>query len=82
MTHIFKDEKNTIIIACKGAPEAILRLSNLSISDQKQIEEQSLAFAKQGYRVLGRWEEYMERQALSAFAGRIRVSIFRADRFS
>lgn len=53
MTHIFTDKNNTVIIACKGAPEGILRQSNLSEKEIMQIEEQSLSFAKQGYRVLG-----------------------------
>ncbi len=53
MTHIFKDKSETTIIACKGAPEAILRQSNLSETEIQQIEERSLSFAKRGYRVLG-----------------------------
>jgi Ca2+-transporting ATPase len=53
MTHIFKDANGTTVIACKGAPEAILQLSNLSAEDRKKAEEQALLFAKQGYRVLG-----------------------------
>ena len=53
MTHIFKDDIGTIVIAAKGAPEAILRQSNLSIAELKHIEEQSLEYAKKGFRVLG-----------------------------
>ena len=53
MTHIFKDENGETIIAVKGAPEAILKQSNLSDSEYNEIEEQSLSYAKQGYRVLG-----------------------------
>ena len=53
MTHIFKNEAGEIIIAAKGGPEAILRQSNLSAPDLKLIEEQSLAYAKLGFRVLG-----------------------------
>jgi len=53
MTHIFKNENGETIIAVKGAPEAILRQSNLSIQELKHIEEQSLSYAKAGYRVLG-----------------------------
>lgn len=53
MTHIFKDEAGEIIIAAKGAPEGILRQSRLSTAELKHIEEQSLAYAKQGCRVLG-----------------------------
>jgi Ca2+-transporting ATPase len=61
MTHIFKNSKGEIIIAAKGGPEAILRQSNLSVAKLKHIEEQSLAYAKLGYRVLGvgkgKWTE-------------------------
>lgn len=53
MTHIFKDENGAIIIAAKGGPEGILRQSNLSVAELKHIEEQSLAYAKKGFRVLG-----------------------------
>jgi Ca2+-transporting ATPase len=53
MTHIFKSEKGETIIACKGAPEAILNNTNLSDAALKQIEAQALDYAKQGYRVLG-----------------------------
>jgi P-type Ca2+ transporter type 2C len=61
MTHIFKNEAGEIIIAAKGGPEGILRQSNLSVAALKHIEEQSLAYAKSGYRVLGvgkgKWSE-------------------------
>ncbi len=61
MTHIFSNGLGEVIIAAKGAPEAILRQSNLGIADLKHIEEQSLGYAKKGYRVLGVgkgiWEE-------------------------
>jgi P-type Ca2+ transporter type 2C len=53
MTHIFKNENGETIIAAKGGPEGILRQSNLSAAELKHIEEQSLAYAKQGLRVLG-----------------------------
>ncbi len=53
MTHIFQAVTGEIIIAVKGAPEAILKRSKLSRSDLKHIEEQSLTYAKKGYRVLG-----------------------------
>src|SRR6478735_4103924 len=33
MTHIFKDQNGTTIIACKGAPEAIIQLSDLSVEE-------------------------------------------------
>jgi len=53
MTHIFRDGTGDTIIAAKGAPEAILRQSDLSIAELKNIEEQVMAYARQGYRVLG-----------------------------
>jgi Ca2+-transporting ATPase len=53
MTHIFKDANGTTVIACKGAPEAVLQLADLPAEDRRKAEEQALLFAKQGYRVLG-----------------------------
>lgn len=53
MTHIFKNEAGETIIAVKGAPESILHHSNLSVDEVNAVQEQSLAYAKQGYRVLG-----------------------------
>ncbi len=53
MTHIFTNETGETIIAVKGAPEAILCQANISVSELKHIEEQSLSYAKLGYRVLG-----------------------------
>ncbi|MFT3843514.1 MAG: cation-translocating P-type ATPase [Lacibacter sp.] len=53
MTHIFENKEAEVVIAVKGGPEGILRQSKLSIAELKHIEEQSLAYAKQGYRVLG-----------------------------
>jgi len=53
MTHLFSLPGGEVLIAAKGAPEGILRQCNLSIAELKHIEEQSLTFAKKGYRVLG-----------------------------
>jgi ATPase, P-type (transporting), HAD superfamily, subfamily IC len=53
MTHIFKNQTGATIIAAKGAPEAILHHSNFSVTEINEVEKQSLAYAKQGYRVLG-----------------------------
>ncbi len=53
MTHIFRDDKDVYIIAAKGAPEAILKLSRLSADTIKTVEAQVLSYAKLGYRVLG-----------------------------
>ena len=61
MTHIFKDELNEIIIAAKGAPEAIMNQSDLTVAEKQEIDMQSKAFAIKGYRVLaigkGTWKE-------------------------
>jgi Ca2+-transporting ATPase len=53
MTHIFKSESGDLIVAAKGAPEAILSLSNLPDQEIKLYEEQSTSYARKGYRVLG-----------------------------
>lgn len=60
MTHVFQHENGEVVIAVKGGPEGILRQSKLSVKELKHIEEQSLAYARMGYRVLGvgkgKWE--------------------------
>lgn len=53
MTHIFEDSKGTKIIAAKGAPEAIIAVSQLSESEKKQILVAIEKMANEGYRVLG-----------------------------
>jgi P-type Ca2+ transporter type 2C len=53
MTHIFQSKNEEFIIAAKGAPERILKQSDLDPERKKQIEEQALAYARQGFRVLG-----------------------------
>lgn len=53
MTHIFKNKQGEIIIAAKGAPEAILQQSTLSIEELQHIEEKIQFYAKSGYRILG-----------------------------
>ena len=53
MTHIFRNPEGAVVIAAKGAPEAILRQSGLPFSQLKQAEEKALAYAAKGYRVLG-----------------------------
>ena len=53
MTHIFSNDEGEVIIAAKGAPEAILKLSSLTASEFHFFEDQSLEYAKNGYRVLG-----------------------------
>jgi Ca2+-transporting ATPase len=53
MTHIFEDKKGNRIIAAKGAPEALMQVSNLSESEKSQINEAINLLASDGYRVLG-----------------------------
>ncbi|CAN5709110.1 HAD-IC family P-type ATPase [soil metagenome] len=53
MTHIFNDENGETIIGAKGAPEAIMRQSNLSTETFNEYENQAMGYAKKGFRVLG-----------------------------
>ena len=52
MTHIFSNAEGRIIIAVKGAPEAVLRSSNLPEEQHKHYLDKSTDFARKGYRVL------------------------------
>ena len=53
MTHIFENQKGTRIIAAKGAPEAIIKCSNLSKVEIQKINKAMESMAKEGFRVLG-----------------------------
>jgi len=53
MTHVFEDSTGTRIIAAKGAPEALIAVSELSQSEKKQIENAITAITAEGFRVLG-----------------------------
>ena len=53
MTHIFKNNQGHRIIAAKGAAEAFLEISNLSVKEKAQIEEAIKVLGKEGYRLLG-----------------------------
>lgn len=52
MTHIFENESGKRIIAAKGAPEAIMKVSSLSENEKKQIDETISNLASHGYRLL------------------------------
>ncbi len=52
MTHIFEDITGHRIIAAKGAPEALMQISNLSAAQKKNIEEAISILAADGFRVL------------------------------
>ncbi|MEX6690713.1 cation-translocating P-type ATPase [Danxiaibacter flavus] len=53
MTHVFRNAKGKRIIAAKGAPEAILAVSNLMPEEQKSIKKIINELALKGYRILG-----------------------------
>ena len=60
MTHIFKDETGNIIIAAKGADEALLQQSTATEEVKEKIRAQAKQYAALGLRVLavgkGKWE--------------------------
>ncbi|HEX5171912.1 MAG TPA: cation-translocating P-type ATPase, partial [Cyclobacteriaceae bacterium] len=53
MTHIFENQNHTRIIACKGAPENIVRHSSLSSEERKSVMARASELSKDGFRVLG-----------------------------
>lgn len=53
MTHLFENEHKNRIIAAKGAPEAIISVSNLSEEEKNKIRKLIKNFGEQGFRVLG-----------------------------
>ncbi len=53
MTHVFANGSGERIIACKGAPERVLRQSTLSEGERAVVLAQVEALAGQGLRVLG-----------------------------
>ncbi len=53
MTHLFENSQGKRIIASKGAPEAILEVSSLSITEQEKIKSQITKLSLQGFRILG-----------------------------
>jgi P-type Ca2+ transporter type 2C len=52
MTHVYEPENGERIIACKGAPEGIIELSDLNTSQKEIIYSQLKSLALQGNRVL------------------------------
>lgn len=61
MTHIFRMPDGKILIAAKGAPEAIWHLSALPDDMKVKLEAQSSAYAREGYRVLGVGEGHWDK---------------------
>ena len=53
MTHIFDNNSGARIIATKGAPEAILAVSQLTENEKENLRHQIQEFGQQGYRILG-----------------------------
>lgn len=53
MTHVFENNLGKQIIACKGAPEAIMQVSHLDKEQIQQINAAIENLANEGYRVLG-----------------------------
>ncbi|MES2268551.1 MAG: cation-translocating P-type ATPase [Bacteroidota bacterium] len=52
MTHMFENAKGQRIIAAKGAPEALIAISDLKVGDKKQINGAIEEMATEGYRIL------------------------------
>ncbi len=52
MTHVFENAEGKRIIAAKGAPETLLKASNITKDGQQQVEEMVNTLAKEGYRIL------------------------------
>lgn len=53
MTHIFESKEGERIIAAKGAPEALLEVSDLAEEEKERISKVIVEFAEKGYRILG-----------------------------
>ncbi len=61
MTHLFENKKNKErLIAAKGAPEALLAVSDLSENEKTQLRAQIKQLGKQGYRLLGVAKSHFE----------------------
>ena len=52
MTHLFQNGAGKLIVAAKGAPEAIMAVSNLGEMEIKTLEETMANLGKDGYRLL------------------------------
>ena len=53
MTHIFDNSSGVRIIAAKGAPEALLKVSKLTAAEKEKISAAIYTLGAEGYRVLG-----------------------------
>ena len=59
MTHVFENSSGHRIIAAKGAPEALIKVSALTPLETEQVKIAITSLAKEGYRVLGVGEGVM-----------------------
>jgi Ca2+-transporting ATPase len=53
MTHIFEDDAGRRIIAAKGAPEAMMAVSDLTVTEKMLLNNAIQNLTKDGFRVLG-----------------------------
>jgi len=53
MTHIFENKLGKKIIAAKGAPEAMVEVSNLNEAEKNQVLSAMKSMTQKGFRVLG-----------------------------
>ncbi|QEE48059.1 cation-translocating P-type ATPase [Flavobacterium alkalisoli] len=53
MTHVFEDTNRARIIAAKGAPEAMMKVSGMTETEMQAVNETIANLAKDGFRVLG-----------------------------
>ncbi len=60
MTHLFENEGGNRIIAAKGAPEALLAVSDLTENEKEQIQKAIHEITIEGYRVLGVGETHFK----------------------
>ena len=74
MTHVFEDAHGHRIIAAKGAPEALMQVSDLSAGEKEHINIALKILTASGYRVLG--------VGRSAFAGNDYPATQQALRFT
>ncbi len=66
MTHIFENNSGMRIIAAKGAPEALMNITNLTQNEKQQIEEAIKIITTDGYRILAVGEATFERNNFPA----------------
>jgi Ca2+-transporting ATPase len=63
MTHVFQNHEDKRIIAAKGGPETLIRVSNLNTEQKEKIRDKVSVLASDGYRILGvGYSEYKESQ--------------------